>query len=192
MHRPIKRLTTSKGKIDILAQCVDTFMILRKEIPIPASNREQNSQISPQTGCVLSAAPINRSLEKEADASSRVSLSFRRNGVTEKSCPSQTQGVAHYRYGAKCHGGCGELRVEKNSEKRIQRARGNRNAENVIDKSPEEVLPDHLYCLLGKPDRHRDGAQVILDKGNIACFYRHVRAGADGNPYIRRCQSGRI
>ena len=61
-----------------------------------------------------------------------------------RSCghPFQTQAVGDYRYGTERHGGSGQHRIHQDAVQRVEHAGRDRDADQVVNKRPEQVLPD--------------------------------------------------
>ena len=79
----------------------------------------------------------------------------------------QTQTVKDYRNRAERHGRSGNHRVEQETVEGEKHAGSNRDANDIIDESPKQVLPDTQDRLLRKFQCFGDGLQVRSDERKL-------------------------
>ena len=98
---------------------------------------------------------------------------------------AQAQRIGHDADRAQGHAGGRHHRIQQETVHRIQDARGDRDGQHVVEKSPEQILPDHPARLLGKPDQLGHFPQVGRD------HRRHRRMdGQVASPAHRDAQVG--
>ncbi|KKT72542.1 MAG: hypothetical protein UW68_C0034G0011, partial [Candidatus Collierbacteria bacterium GW2011_GWB1_44_6] len=80
----------------------------------------------------------------------------------------KSQGIGNDGDRGEGHGGSRDSGVQNNSKERIENAGRNRDTDDVVEESPEEVL---LYCshgLFAELDRLLDFTKISVEQGN-AC-----------------------
>src|SRR5262245_32789985 len=75
---------------------------------------------------------------------------------------AQAQRVADDRDGAQAHGRAGDHRTEDDPEDRVEHARRDRDADDVVDEGEEEVLADVAHGRGGEREGAVDRAQIAL------------------------------
>src|SRR5690606_16234759 len=78
----------------------------------------------------------------------------------------QPQAVAHHAHRTQRHSGGSDHRVEKKPIDRIKYSRRERNSDDIVYKSPEEILPDHPDCFSRQRQCLRNGPEVGSDKSH--------------------------
>jgi hypothetical protein len=79
----------------------------------------------------------------------------------------QTQGITNYGNRTEGHSRRSEDRIEQYPPKRIEDSGGNGNTQNIVKKSPEEILTNGQNGPFGQLDGRYNGSQIIPDQGNV-------------------------
>ena len=74
----------------------------------------------------------------------------------------------------------------------IQHARGNRNADQIVDEGEEQVLPDVAHGGAAEHDRPDDAGEIAFHQRDAGARDRHLGAGAHGDADIGRGQRGGV
>ena len=82
-------------------------------------------------------------------------------------------------HGAQRHRRARDDRVEQESKAGIQHARGDRNADHIVDERPEQILAHRAHRAARQRDRIGHGAEVGTHERDIARLDRDVRPRAD-------------
>ena len=104
----------------------------------------------------------------------------------------QPQRVRDDRNGTQAHRGAGNDRAEKHAEEWIEQPGRHGNAQGVVDKSEEQILPDVPHRRAAKTNRLGDPAKIAFDQRDARALHGHVGAGAHRNPDFGFAQGGRI
>src|SRR6266536_4708365 len=91
---------------------------------------------------------------------------------------SESQRVGDDGNGTQTHRRSRENGVEQHAEKWIEHACGDGNAERVVNKSKEKVLPDVPHHCTAQHHGLGDGAQVAVDESDAGALHRDIRASA--------------
>ena len=74
----------------------------------------------------------------------------------------------------------------------IQHARGNRNADQIVDEGEEQVLPNVAHGGSAEHDRPDDAAEIAFHQRDAGARDRHLGAGAHRDADIGRGQRGGV
>ena len=96
----------------------------------------------------------------------------------------QPQGVGHHAEAGKAHGRRAEHGIQCQA-KGHKAACGQRNADDIVDKRPEQILVDIPQGSPAEPDSRRHIQKAALHEHHIRRVNGHVRAGANGDARIR-------
>ena len=96
----------------------------------------------------------------------------------------QPQGVGHHAEAGQAHGRRAEHGIQCQA-KGHKAACGQRNADDIVDKRPEQILVDISQSSPAEPNCRRHIQKAALHEHHIRRVNGHVRAGADGNARIR-------
>src|SRR5438045_1898304 len=81
--------------------------------------------------------------------------------------------------------------ASRQAQPRVEHARGDRNAQEVVDKGKEKVLADVAYRAFAQDAGLGDAPQIAFDEHYARAAHRDVGAGAHGDADIclreRRC-----
>ena len=102
---------------------------------------------------------------------------------------TQTQRIPNYENRAKTHRSRCKHRIQFPSEKRIEHTCCNRNSNYIINKCPEEILPNIPNGRTAQLNGSRNIQQAALHQHNIRRSNGNISSSTDGNPGIRLCQS---
>ena len=103
----------------------------------------------------------------------------------------QAQGVRHDAEGAEAHRSRAQHRVERQARPN-KAARGDGDADGVIEEGPEQVLVDVPQRGAGHADGGGDVRELALHEHDVRGVDGDVRAGADGYAYVGAGQCGRV
>ena len=109
-------------------------------------------------------------------------------GRSERNSP-QPQCVGNHGNRAEGHSGAGYDRAQKNTEEGKQNARRYWNAEHVVNKCEEKVLPDVAHRRAAQATRFGNTAEIAFYKCDVGAFNSDVCAGSHGYPDVGLCQS---
>ena len=103
---------------------------------------------------------------------------------------AQPQGIADHAHRRKAHGGGGKHGVELPVQGGIEYARGDGNADGIIEERPEQILLDIAQHAAGKLQSGRDIGGIAVHQDDIGGINGNIGAGADGDADIGTHQSG--
>ena len=89
---------------------------------------------------------------------------------------SQTQGIQHDGNGGETHGSSRDHGVQGQACNAVKHTCRNRDADNVIDKCPEKVLPNVLHDGFGQVDGGNHVHQVAFHEDDVGRFDGDVRS----------------
>ena len=92
----------------------------------------------------------------------------------------QSQGVAHHAEAGKAHGSCAEHGVQRQPQGN-EHTGCQRNADDVIDKRPEQVFVDVAQGSAAQPDGGGHVRQLGVHQYHVRSVNGYVRACTDGN-----------
>ena len=104
----------------------------------------------------------------------------------------QPQSVGHHEYAAQAHGSRSQHGRKGNAKGQIQHPRRNGNAQRVVEKCPEQVLPDIADGCPAQSDGIADGGEGIPHQHNVRRFHGDVCTGTNRHANIGSNQSGSI
>ena len=88
--------------------------------------------------------------------------------------PLQPQTIRHHAHAAQRHGRPGNHRVEQETVDGIKDAGGNGNADNVVNKRPEQILTNGSDGLPRQADGLRNFCQVGRDDGHFGHVHSDI------------------
>ena len=152
-----------QNRIYKLSPFVGTFLPVEKQTP---SGAYQGAKYFSYKGKVLDEL----GKEKELESLRLFPFSF----ILRQ---SQAQRIKHYAYAGEGHQGTcphwGYLEI--NSED-MKGAGCQRDADDVVDERPEEILPNHVNRLLTQFYGFRKCQEVVAHQRNLCHIHRHIRS----------------
>src|SRR5579871_6788160 len=109
-----------------------------------------------------------------------------------EACAPEPKRIRDHGNGAEAHCRRGKDGAKKQTEKRVENARGDRNAYRVIGKREEKILSDVAHGRLAQLAGAKNSLKVALDECDAATFHCDIGAGAHGDAHIGLCESGSV
>ncbi|BCM64732.1 hypothetical protein EASAB2608_00066 [Streptomyces sp. EAS-AB2608] len=105
---------------------------------------------------------------------------------------AQAGGVDDHGQGGQGHRGGGDDRAETDTPQKVEGARGEGDADGVVDQGEQQVLLDVAHGGAGEPDGGDDAGEGAGDEGDVGGLDGDVGAGADGQADVGGGQGGGV
>ena len=142
---------------------------------------------------MLHAVHTHHSFDRKRLFHCNISLfgGFRRDFLFIPQKAGEPQGVEHHEQRRKAHRRRRVHRIERNARPR-EAPRRQRNADDVIEKRPEQILLDDAHGAARQGERTGRGGKIAAHEHDVRALDRHVRAVAHGNADVRLFERGGI